>query len=75
MILFHSPLRFRFLEAMNVVSIERKAALTDHMTVFDFCYDRNSVMLRSGTGETSISLAVVKYLHCLDGVDKVLIRL
>ena len=69
MILFHSPLRFRFLEAMNVASVERKAALTDHMTVFDFCYDRNSVMLRSGTGETLISLAVVKYLHCLDGVE------
>ena len=75
MILFHSLLRFRFLEAMDVASVERKATLTDHMTVFDFCYERNSVMLRSGTGETLISLAVFGYLHCLDGVDKVLIRL
>ena len=75
MILFHSLLRFRFLEAMDVASVERNATLTDHMTVFDFWYDRNSVMLRSGTGETWISLAIVRYLHCLDGVDKVLIRL
>ena len=48
MILFHSLLRFRFLEAMDVASVERNATLTDHMSVFDFCYERNSVMLRSG---------------------------
>ena len=75
MILFHSLLRFRFLEAMNVASVERNATLSGHMTVFDFCYERNSVMLRSGGGETLISLVVVRYLHCLGGVDKVLIRL
>ena len=75
MILFHFPLRFRFLEAVDVASVERNETLTDPMTVFDFCYERNSVMLRSGSGETLISLVVVRYLHCLCGVDKVLIRL
>ena len=58
-----------------MASVERNATLTDHMTVFDFCYERNSVMLRSGSGETLISLVVVRYLHCLGGVGKVLIRL